>query len=192
MKINFKKYVQQQLNEAESPSLHQLIDNFGKVFPYSKEDLPIVQSKVDGFDGTDMKVTGQVKSEDGSETYGVIAEFHRDSPDTLWSIEMVGKVNCTCPAFRYNVGYPDAKNGVLAGTPDSSNKIPNKIRNPKQIPSVCKHLYSFLHKFYESKLKNQKPVEKPEEEEPQEQVDTRGENENNQENTEEQGHSSTV
>lgn len=202
MKLNFKQYIEQEekkayLAEANQPTLHQLIDNFGKVFPYSKEDLPIVSSKIDGWEGSDMKVTGQVKSEDGSESYGVIAEFHRDSPETLWSIEMVGKVNCTCPAFRFNTAYPDAKNGVMAGQIPSYAKIANKVRNAQQLPSVCKHLYSFLHKFYESKLKNQKPVEKPEEEteeqETEEQnVNNRGDNENSQENTKEQGHSSTV
>lgn len=207
MKLTFKTYIDQELqkqylNEANQPSLKQLIDNFGKVFPYSEKDLPVINTKINGWDTANMKIQGKVKSEEGDPPYDVVAEFHRNSPDMLWSIEMVGKVNCTCPAFRYNTAYPDAKNGVLSGTLGGAEKIANKIRNPKKIPSVCKHLYSFLHLFYENKLKTQKPIKtKPEEKEDdninnqtstEQNVNTnqtntinRGENENREENTQE-------
>lgn len=196
MKLNFKKYIEQEekkayLTEANQPSLRQLIDNFGKVFPYSDDDLPIVSSKINGWDTTNMNIVGTVKSEDGSGNYNCKVDFHRDSSETLWSIEMVGKVYCSCPAFKYNTAYPDAKNGVLSMPVDGAEKIANKVRNPGQIPSVCKHLYSFLHKFYESKLKNQKPIEQKEEE--QKPVDnTEVNNEDSEENAQEQGHPSTV
>lgn len=65
---------------------------------------------------------------------------------------LVGKVNCTCNAFRYNVAYPDAKYNVLGGVVKSHNRIPNKIRNSKQIPTVCKHVYSFLHFLYNKNI----------------------------------------
>ena len=149
--MNFTQYMQT-LTEDKRPTLKNLIDNFGKVFPYSEKDLPVINWRVEGKDGNDMTAKGLVKSESGQGSYNVLVEFHRDDLDTPWTVYSVGKVNCTCNAFRFNTAYPDVKNDVLAGIPKSYNRIPNKMLNPKQIPSVCKHVYSFLHFLYNKKV----------------------------------------
>ena len=149
--MNLLEYLES-LNESNQPTLKNLIDNYRKVFPYSEKDLTVVNWHIDGKDTTDAKIKGLVKSESNQGTYNVLVELHRDNVETPWMLSMVGKVNCTCNAFRYNLAYPDGKNKVLAGVPKSYNHIPNKIRNSKQIPSVCKHIYSFLHFLYNKKV----------------------------------------
>lgn len=148
---SLREYLQS-LNEANQPTLKNLIDNFGKVFPYSEKDLPIINWHIDGKDSLKMTAKGLVKSEEGKFNYQVLVEFNRESEEEPWRLNQVGKVNCTCNAFRYNTAYPDVKYDVLAGIPKSNNRIPNKIRNKHQIPSVCKHLYSFLHFLYLKKI----------------------------------------
>ena len=157
--MNLLEYLESlNLNEANQPTLKDLIDQFDKVFPYSEKDLRVINYHIDGKDSNDARIIGTVAASvdtedpDNPKEYKVLVELHRDNLETPWMLSMVGKVNCYCPAFRYNLAYPDAKNNVLGGKIMSYNRIPNKIRNGKQIPSICKHLYAFLHYLYNKKV----------------------------------------
>lgn len=154
--MNFKEYItsltnyviqENNLNESEL-SLQDLVDNFRKVFPYSKADHNITSYKIIGKDTEDMVCTGVVKSSDNDKSYNVSVKFHRDNTEKPFSIMNIGEVNCSCNAFRYNTAYPDVQNNVFFGQPKSNNRIPNKVRNPQKVPTVCKHLYSFLIYLY--------------------------------------------
>ena len=151
--MNLLEYLETlSLNEANQPTLKNLIDNYRKVFPYSDKDIQVVNWHIDGKDKQDTVIKGLVKSQSGNGSYNVIVELHRDNLETPLMFSLVGKVNCTCNAFRYNVAYPDAKYNVLGGVVKSYNRIPNKIRNSKQIPTVCKHVYRFLHFLYNKNI----------------------------------------
>lgn len=153
MKITFKNYIFNQLNEAEQLTLQELLNNFQKVFPYSDKDLSVISYHVDGKDTTDMKCTGVMQSEfEQFKKYKVTVEFHRDDIDIPFSIKNIGKVFCECNAFRYNNAYPDVQSNNFAGIPQGYNRIANKIRNPEKIPTVCKHLYSFLIYLYNKNI----------------------------------------
>lgn len=153
--MNFKDYVDnltkyvittRGLNESNL-SLQDLIDNFRKVFPYSKADNNVLSYKIEGKDTEDMICTGKVASSN-SDAYTVSVKFHRNDTQKPFSIMNIGEVNCSCNAFRYNTAYPDIQNKVFHGQPKSNNMIPNTVRNPQKVPSVCKHLYSFLIYLY--------------------------------------------
>ena len=153
MKLNFSKYIDSQLNEAEQKTIGDLLNNFQKVFPYSDKDLGVLSYHVDGKDTEDMVCTGVMQSEfEEFKKYKVRVEFHRDDIEKPFSIKNIGKVFCECRAFRYNTAYPDVQSDNFAGQPQGYNHIPNKIRNPDKTPTVCKHLYSFLIYLYNKNL----------------------------------------
>jgi hypothetical protein len=130
-------------------SLQDLVDNFRKVFPYAKADCNVQHFKVDGKDGKQMICKGQVQSDTHpNEHYEVTVEFYRDDIDIPFSVTNIGKVNCTCDAYRYNLSHPNSKNNVQTKPKQSGSGIPNSERNPDKVPSVCKHLYTFLLFLY--------------------------------------------
>lgn len=151
--MNFGEYIEsltppKQVNESQI-TLQDLVDNFRKVFPYSDKESHVINYHVDGKDTTDMKCKGLVASEtDPSKHYEVMAEFHRDSEEVPFSIMNIGKVNCTCRAYRYNVSHPNRKNSVQSAPIPGFSSIPNRIRNPRRESTVCKHLYAFLIYLY--------------------------------------------
>ena len=155
--MNFREYLESltkrsEINEAQM-NLQNLVDNFRKVFPYSDKEARVLNFRVDGKDTEDMRCTGIVASEsDPGKRYEVTAEFHRDSVDNPFSIKNIGKVNCTCRAYRYNVSHPNRKNTVQAEPIQGYSSIPNRIRNPKKESTVCKHLYSFLIFLYNKNI----------------------------------------
>lgn len=152
MKLNFKSYIANQLNEQQL-SLQELLDNFRKVFPYSDKDLSVISYHVDGQDTNDMVCTGVIQSEfEEFGKYKVTVKFHRDDLEQPFSIKNIGEVFCECKAFRYNTAFPDVQSKNFYGQPQGYNRIPNKERNPAKTPSVCKHLYSFLIYLYNKNL----------------------------------------
>lgn len=150
--MNFREYVEkhQNLMTEASPTVNDLIDNFRKVFPYSKDgNVKVKHFSVEGEDTEDMNATGSVSSEEHpDETYVCKAEFHRDNTDLPFTLKSAGKVSCTCNAYRYNLSHPNAKNGVQTKPIPGYSSIPNKIRNPEKNSGVCKHLFAFLHFLY--------------------------------------------
>lgn len=154
--MNFKEYMNmiegRRVDEA-TMSLQDMLDNFRKVFPYSDKEAHVSNFHVDGKDKDTMKCTGIVISEsDPSKRYQVTAMFHRDDIEQPFSIHNIGKVNCTCNAYRYNISHPNFKNTTQAEPIQGFSHIPNKVRNPKKESTVCKHLYSFLIFLYNKGL----------------------------------------
>lgn len=154
--MNFRQYMDRiqgrHINETVT-SLQDMLDNFRKVFPYSDKEAHVANFKIEGKDTEDMKCTGIIISEsDPSKKYTVTATFHRDDLELPFSIHNIGKVNCSCNAYRYNVSHPNMKNTTQADPIPGFSHIPNKIRNPKKESTVCKHLYSFLIFLYNKGL----------------------------------------
>ncbi len=134
-------------------SLQDLVDNFRKVFPYVKADCRVQHFKVDGEDSNLMTCKGQVQSNtEPARHYEVTVEFYRDDLDIPFSITNIGKVNCTCNAYRYNLSHPNSKSNVQTKPRPAWSGIPNTERNPEKTPTVCKHLYSFLLFLYNKNI----------------------------------------
>lgn len=151
--MNFKEYINElsfmsALNESQL-TLQDLVDNFRKVFPYSDKEAKVIHYKTIGEDTNDMKCIGQVASEENpGKHYEVTALFHRDNIELPFSIKNLGKVNCTCNAYRYNISHPNKNTQNQSEPIPPYSSIPNKERNPHKESSVCKHLYSFLIFLY--------------------------------------------
>lgn len=152
MKLNFKQYISNLLNE-QTYTIQNLLDNFRKVFPYSDKDLGIINYKCEGKDDYDMVCTGVIQSEyEQFKKYKVTVKFHRDQLDRPFTVKNIGEVFCECNAFRYNTAFPDVQSKNFYGQPKPNNRIPNRVRNPAKISSVCKHLYSFLIYLYNKNI----------------------------------------
>ena len=154
--MNFSEYMaclQGRRIDEEVTSLQDMVDNFRKVFPYSDKEARVANFHVEGKDTEEMKCTGIVISEsDPSKRYTASVTFHRDDLEQPFSIMNIGKVNCTCNAYRYNVSHPNFKNTSQMEPIPGFSHIPNKVRNPKKESTVCKHLYSFLIFLYNKGL----------------------------------------
>lgn len=144
---SFRKYTNLVVDGRldEQVSLQELIDNFREVFPYAKADCKIQHFRKEGEDTNDMICYGQVQSHrDKPAFYTVTVKFHRDDTELPFTIKNLGKVDCTCNAYRYNLIHPNKVNGNQAEPIPSYASISNTVRNPDKVPSVCKHLYAFL------------------------------------------------
>ena len=65
--MNLLEYLETlSLNEANQPTLKNLIDNYRKVFPYSDKDIQVVNWHIDGKDKQDTVIKGLVKSQSGN------------------------------------------------------------------------------------------------------------------------------
>lgn len=154
--MNFKEYLdrlkQRNINEAQM-DLQSMLDNYRKVFPYSDKEAKVINYRIEGQDTQDMTCKGLVASEsEPGKKYEITVNFHRDDTENPFSIKNIGKVNCTCNAYRYNVSHPNRKNDTQSEPIPGFSSIPNKVRNPKMNSSVCKHLYSFLIFLYNKHL----------------------------------------
>lgn len=138
----------------EELSISDLINNYRKVFPYSDENkVRIVHWKVDGKDTQDMVATGAISSEDNpGKTYNCVVNFHREDLEKPFNMADIGKVSCTCNAYRYNLSHPNTKNNAQTKPIPGYASIPNRIHNPSKNSSVCKHLFTFLHFLYNKGL----------------------------------------
>ncbi len=150
--MNFKEYVEQQENliTESTPTVSDLINNFRKVFPYSKDSsVNVKHFSVTGEDTQDLSTKGQVSSEENpGHTYLCTAEFHREDTEIPFSLQNIGKVSCSCNAYRYNLSHPNTKNTVQSKPIPGYANIPNRVHNPDKNTGVCKHLFSFLHYLY--------------------------------------------
>ena len=150
--MNFSEYMaclQGRRIDEEVTSLQDMVDNFRKVFPYSDKEARVANFHVEGKDTEEMKCTGIVISEsDPSKRYTASVTFHRDDLEQPFSIMNIGKVNCTCNAYRYNTSHPNTKNSNQQEPIPNYAHIPNRERNPDRHSTVCKHLYSFLLFLY--------------------------------------------
>ena len=133
--------------------LQSMLDNYRKVFPYSDKEARVLNYKVEGQDTQDMTCKGLVASEsEPNKKYEVTVNFHRDDTENPFSIKNIGKVNCSCNAYRYNVSHPNRLKDAQSEPIPGFSSIPNRVRNPKKESSVCKHLYSFLIFLYNKHL----------------------------------------
>ena len=146
---NYANLITEGILVCEQYTLQELIDNFRKVFPYAKADCNIQHFRKEGDDTTDMTCYGQVQSETNpGRHYDVVVSFHRDDTEIPFTIKNIGKVNCTCNAYRYNTSHPNTKNSNQQEPIPNYAHIPNKERNPGRHSTICKHLYSFLLFLY--------------------------------------------
>lgn len=150
--MNFKEYVEQFENVLveNTPTVNDLINNFRKVFPYSRDgNVNVKHFSVTGEDSEDLVAKGNVSSEENpGQSYVCTAEFHRENTELPFSLKNIGKVSCTCNAYRYNLSHPNAKNTVQSKPIPGYASIPNREHNPEKNVGVCKHLFSFLHFLY--------------------------------------------
>jgi len=149
---SFKKYTNLLVDGRldEQYTLQDLIDNFRDVFPYANADCNIQHFRKEGEDTNDMTCYGQVQSKsDTTKHYDVVVSFHRDDTEIPFTIKNIGKVNCNCNAYRYNLSHPNKQSGNQKEPIPAFAGIPNRIRNTGKTASVCKHLYSFLLFLYD-------------------------------------------
>lgn len=149
--MNFKDYVNKHLDLLNEVKGIDLINNFKKVFPFSKEsNLTVKHFNIKGEDTDTLEATGTVSSEsDPGKSYVCMAKFHREDNELPFSLQNMCKVSCDCDAYRYNLSHPNTKNSSQAEPIPGYASIANTIRNPDKNVGVCKHLYAFLHFLYE-------------------------------------------
>lgn len=149
--MNFKDYVNKHLDLLNEAKGIDLINNFKKVFPFSKENnLTVKHFNIKGEDTDTLEATGTVSSESNpGESYVCIAKFNREDNELPFSLQNMCKVSCDCDAYRYNLSHPNTKNSSQAEPIPGYASIANKVRNPDKNIGVCKHLYAFLHFLYE-------------------------------------------
>lgn len=153
--LNFKTYYEKETSVLnEDLSINDLITNYRKVFPYSDENkVNVTHWVVDGKDTNDMMAKGTVSSEEHpGERYNCIANFHREDTEKPFAMSDIGKVSCSCRAYRYNLSHPNTKNKAQSEPAPGYASIPNRIRNPQKNSGVCKHLFAFLHFLYNKGL----------------------------------------